>query len=271
MKSYEIGGRNRFLEMVDSITSHENHPKSKVTFLSLVDLTEIESIRAEAAARGERKPSYTAFVVKALALGLQEHPYANRRVCRSLWPPRWRPRLQHFKRIDVTVAIERQIPEAEMAAFVDVIRDADRLSIAAIQERLRELAESDVTTNRQWRDYSTLVTRYPAWLGALLVRLPLLFPNLWVKYRGGAAMVSSPGKYGVDVIFANWWAPLAVSFGMVKPRPVVIGDAVVPRPTFVLTVNFDVRVMAGAQAAMFGRRVVDILEAAPSNLVQGVG
>ena len=84
-------------------------------------------------------------------------------------------------------------------------------------------------------------------------------------------MVSSPGKYGVDVIFANWWAPLAVSFGMVKPRPVVIGDAVVPRPTFVLTVNFDVRVMAGAQAAMFGRRVVDILEAAPSNLVQGVG
>lgn len=262
MKSYEIEERNRFLEVVHSITQHENDPKPKVTFLSEVDLTEIETIRAQAVVRGEPKPSYTAFVVKALALALREHPYANRRVCRSLWPPLFGPRLQRFNQIDVTVAIERQVPKAEMAAFVDVIRNADQLSIAAINDKLRELAESDAETNLQWREYSTLVTRFPTWLAALLVRLPLYFPSLWVKYRGGAAMISSPGKYGVDTIFANWWSTINVSFGAVKKRPVVHQDVIVARTTFILTVNFDVRVMAGAQAAMFGRRVIDILEAA---------
>ena len=266
MKFYEIESRNRFLEVVDAITRSENKPKSKVTFLAEVDLTEIETLRAQAAARGETKPSYTAFVVKALALALREHPFANRRVCRSLWPPLFGIRLQRFNQIDVTVAIERQVPKAEMAAFVDVIRKADQLSIAAIQDKLRELAESDAETNPQWREYSTLVMRFPIWLATLLIRLPLYFPSLWVKYRGGAAMISSPGKYGVDVIFANWWAPLAVSFGMVKQRPVVHEDTIVARTTFILTVNFDVRVMAGAQAALFGRRFIDILEAASQEM-----
>ncbi len=271
MKPYEIQSRNRFLEAVDSITSHEINPKSKVTFLSLVDLTEVESIRAEVAALGHPKPSYTAFVVKALALALREHPYANRRVARSLWPPLLQPRLQQFNDIDVTVAVERKIEGAEMAAFVDVVRHADHMPIPEIQERLRELAESDAASNRQWREYSTLVTRFPRWLSGLLLRLPLYFPNLWVKYRGAAAMVSSPGKYGVDIIFANWWAPLAVSFGVVKKRPIVQDDEVLARQSFVITVNFDVRVMAGAQAAMFGRRFIDILERPREELTDHLG
>jgi pyruvate/2-oxoglutarate dehydrogenase complex dihydrolipoamide acyltransferase (E2) component len=266
MNPYEIEGKNKFLEAVDSITSHEIKPKSKVTFLSQVDLTEIEAIRADAAERGVAKPSYTAFIIKALALALRDHPYANRRVARGLWPLMLRPRLQKFNNIDVTVAIERQIEGAEMAAFVDIVRDADQLSIPVIQERLRELAESTLETNKQWREYSTLVNRFPTWFGGFLLRLPLYFPSFWVKYRGGAAMVSSPGKYGVDVIFANWWAPIAVSFGVVKKRPMVLDDKVVARQSFILTVNFDVRVMAGAQAAMFGRRFIDLLESAETEL-----
>ena len=266
MKPYEIEGRNRFLEAVDAITHYENKPKSKVTFLAEVDLTDIEAIRAQAAACGEAKPSYTSFVVKALALALREYPFANRRVCRSLWPPLFGIRLQRFNQIDVTVAIERQVPKAEMAAFVDVIRNADQLSIVEINDKLRALAESDAETNQQWRDYSTLVTRFPRWLAALLLRLPLYFPSLWVKYRGGAAMITSPGKYGVDIVFASWWAPIAVSFGMVKQRPVVHQGAIVARTTFIVTVNFDVRVMAGAQAAMFGRRFIDILDAASQEM-----
>ena len=57
MKFYEIESRNRFLEVVDAITRSENKPKSKVTFLAEVDLTEIETLRAQAAARGETRPS----------------------------------------------------------------------------------------------------------------------------------------------------------------------------------------------------------------------
>ncbi len=64
---------------------------------------------------------------------------------------------------------------------------------------------------------------------------------------------------GVDTVTANWWSPIGVSFGVVAPRPMVEGDALVIRPAFNLTLNFDVRIMAGAQAAKFFRRLLDIL------------
>ena len=81
-----------------------------------------------------------------------------------------------------------------------------------------------------------------------------------MKYRGGAVLVSSPAKYGVDAILGTWPHPVGISFGLVKPRPVVVEGAIVARPTFFLTLNFDRRVMAGAQAARFFKRIVDILE-----------
>src|SRR5206468_3362367 len=95
--------------------------------------------------------------------------------------------------------------------------------------------------------------------------------SLWVKWRGGAVLVSSPAKYGVDVVVGSWSHPLGVSFGLVKPRPVVRDGAVVARTTFTLTLNFDRRVMAGAQAARFFRRVVERLERAETELAPYAG
>lgn len=256
---YVIEPRNPYFEVAASIIGHEIDPQSKVSFFSQVDLTEIENIRSAHAARGLPRPSYTTFVTKAVALALHEFPYANRRVVKSIFSPFVSPRLQRFTQVDVTVAIERRIPSAEMAAFVDVIRNVDSMPLEELSARLRELGDATVENNKQWRDFSSLVTRVPSRIAALLVRMPLFFPSMWVKYRGGAAMVSAPGKYGVDTVSANWWAPIGVSFGVVALRPVVHDGVLVPRPTFNLTLNFDVRVMAGAQAANFCRRVLDVL------------
>lgn len=262
MSRFDIEPRNPYFEVVTSIIHHEIQPKSKATFISQVDLSDIAGIRERYAALGLTRPSYTAFVAKAVALALRDHPYANRRVCHGLWPLLLRPRLQRFSHADICVAVERKVPRAEMVAFVDVIRDVDQMSLDDITARLHTLAESDTETNRQWRDYSRLVTSLPSWLAALLVRLPLYFPSLWVKYRGGAVMVSAPGKYGVDTVFANWWAPIGVSFGLVAERPVVRDHAIVAAPTFNLILNFDVRIMAGAQAAHFCRRIIHVLDQA---------
>jgi hypothetical protein len=150
--------------------------------------------------------------------------------------------------------------------FVDIIHDADRLSLEAITGELRALATCDVTSNKQWREFSTIITRLPCWLAALLVRLPCFFPGLWVKYRGGAVMISSPAKYGVDALAGSWTHSLGVSFGLVKPRPLVRGSGVVARPTFTLTFNFDRRVVSRADAARFFRRVVDLLEHAEASM-----
>jgi pyruvate/2-oxoglutarate dehydrogenase complex dihydrolipoamide acyltransferase (E2) component len=263
-RAFQIEPKNKFFEATRRIVEYEMRPGNTVSFTAEVDLTEIERVRTLAC--GSRKPSYTSFVVKAVALALKDFPYANRRVCRRVWPPLVGPRLQRFLHQDVAVAIERDIPGAESTAFIDIIRDADRGELCEISERLHELAICDVTTNKQWREFSGVITGMPSWLSSLLIRLPCYSPGLWIKWRGGAVLISSPAKYGVDVVVGTWSHPLGVSFGLVKPRPVVRGGQVVACTTFVLTMNFDRRVMAGAQSARFFRRIVERLERAESEM-----
>jgi pyruvate/2-oxoglutarate dehydrogenase complex dihydrolipoamide acyltransferase (E2) component len=262
--SYEFEPKNKFFEAIRAIAEYEIRPANAVTFLSDVDLTDVERVRAQRT--GGRAPSYTAFVVKAVALALRDFPYANRRVCRRPWLPFSGPRLQRFHHSDVAVACERDIPGAESIAFLDILRDADQLSLIEITEALHNLTVCDVSTNKQWREFSTLVRRLPSWLSTLLIRLPCRVPSLWDKYRGGAVLVSSPAKYGVDVIAGTWTHPLGVSFGVVKLRPVVRGEMIVACSTFTLTLSFDRRVMAGAQAARFFKRIVELLEHAKTEM-----
>lgn len=263
--AYVIEPKNKFFEATRNIVEYEIRPGNTVSFAAEVDLTEVENIRAAAAAVAGEKPSYTAFVVKAVALALKDFPYANRRVHRRLFPIPG-ARLQKFGRCDVAVAVERDFPGSESTAFIDIVRDADRPSLAEITRSLHELATCDASTNKQWREFSGVITRLPVWLSTFLIRLPCFVPALWVKWRGGAVLISSPAKYGVDVVIGSWSHPVGVSFGLVKPRPVVVDGAVVARTTFTLTLNFDRRVMAGAQSARFFRRITERLERAGSEL-----
>jgi hypothetical protein len=257
----------RFFRANRSIVEYEIRPGNTVTFLHEVDLTEVERIRERVKATGTEAPSYTAFVVKAVALALREFPYANRRIWGWRWIPFLGTRLQQFHTVDVAVACERNVPGAPVATFIDIIRNADTLSLAEITTWLRNLNTCDITNNKQWRSFSTIIRRLPHFLSTLLIRLPCFFPSLWEKYRGGAALISSPAKYGIDIVAATWSSPLGVSFGLVKPRPVVREDGqIVARRTFWFTLNFDRRVMAGAQSARFCKRILDVLEHAESEM-----
>ena len=265
MSAYTVEPRNPYFCAIASMCANELRPRNTVTFMSEVDLLEVERLRARAFLAKRRKPSYTALVVKAVTLALADFPYANRRVFRR---PFGLLRIQAFDGIDATVACERDVPGAPMATFVDVIRDVNTMDLPEITERLHRLATCDTRTNRQWREFSGIVTRLPSFLTALALQLPVWFPSLWAKYRGGPLLVSAPAKYGVDVVGATWPWPLGVSFGLVRERPVVKAGALAACPTFTLTLNWDRRVMAGAQAARFFKRIVDILERAETELAQ---
>ncbi|MEX2215245.1 MAG: 2-oxo acid dehydrogenase subunit E2 [Phycisphaeraceae bacterium] len=263
--SFEIEPNNRFFQANRSIIEHEIKPAHTVTFVSEVDMSQIEAVRKS---MGDRKPSYTAFMVKALARALKEFPYANRRVIRRWWLPFLGPRLQKFHHIDVAVAVERDIPGAEGVAFVDIIRKADERPIADVQRALKELSTCDETNNEQWRSFSGLIRKAPSWLAALLLRLPQWSGRLWEKYRGGAALISSPAKYGVDSVLTTWSWPLGLSFGLVKERPIAVNGEVVARKTCFVTMNFDRRVMAGAQGARFFAFLIEQLRDASTTLAE---
>lgn len=252
---YMLEPHNRWVEAMAGICAFEIRPGNTVTLASEVDLTEVGSLRGTMTP----KPSYTAFVVKSLALTLRHMPHANRRLCRSPWWPFAR-RMQRFDSCDVLVNGERHVEGAESVTFADICHDADKKSVKEINAWLRQLAVADESNNAQWRTFSKLIRRCPAWLAKYLIRLPCYFPSLWPKYRGGAAQISSPAKYGVDYMIGSWNAPLGVSFGLVKERPVVKNGQVVPCLTTILSLNFDRRVMAGAPAARFLRHWIDLLE-----------
>jgi pyruvate/2-oxoglutarate dehydrogenase complex dihydrolipoamide acyltransferase (E2) component len=256
---------NRFFQVFRKIPEFELRPGPTVTFISEVDLSEVDQLRQEAKAQ---KPSYTAFVVRALALALREFPYANQRISRRVWLPLARAKLQMFDHCDIAVAAERDIPAVESAAFVDIIRDANEKSLSEITIWLSDLSRSDTQTNEQWRQFSGIIKGFPLWLALLLVRLPYFVPDLWDRYRGAAALVTSPAKYGVDTVAACWSWPVGVSFGLVKDRPLVKDGEIKACPTFNLTCNFDRRIMAGAQAGRFFAAIVKNLEAARSMLAE---
>ena len=77
---FQIEPRNKYFEATRAIVEYEIRPGNTVSFMTEVDLTGVELQRSHVTA--ERRPSYTAFVVKAVALALRDFPYANRRVCR---------------------------------------------------------------------------------------------------------------------------------------------------------------------------------------------
>ncbi|NMG30297.1 2-oxo acid dehydrogenase subunit E2 [Aromatoleum evansii] len=258
----------KFSDANVAIVEYEAKRIVGVNFFAEIDLTEIESIRTRTRAiPGRRATPYTAFVVKATAMALADFPYANARLF-----PRF-PQLLlgtstvRFSRCDMAVAVERSEPGMEGTAFCDILRSANEQSLDEISDWLQILSTATPENNKQWNEFSNAIRRLPRWLSALAIRLPCFFPSLWVKYRGGAAVVSSPAKYGVDAIGATWVWPVGVSFGLVKQRAVVRDSQIVACPTFILTLSFDRRMIAGAQAARFFRRIVDILEGAEDMLL----
>jgi hypothetical protein len=174
--------------------------------------------------------------------------------------------MQQFTTCDIAIACERSIEGIEVATFIDIIRNVEDLSLFQITEWLRNLSCSDETTNSQWNSYYNAICSLPTWLSTFIICLPIRFPRLWSKWRGGAALISSPAKYGVDSLAGSWMHPLGVTFGKVRPRPFVRDGQIVIASSFTFSMNFDRRVMAGAQSARFFQRIVTILENASKEL-----
>ena len=257
---------NRIYEVVRSIVEYEIYPANTVSFFNQVDLTAAERLRGARKAAGLPHPSYTALVVKAAALTLKAFPQANGRVLDRSFNPFAGTRLQQFSHCDIAVQAEMNLPDTEVATFADVLRDADQVSFEAMGRWLRELANPEESGNRQWAEFHRLVTWAPRWLARWALRAPLFSPALWERYRGGALLVNSPARHGVDMLASAWTWPITVSFGLVKERPMVVDGEVVARRCFTLIMNFDRRLMAGAQAARFFKHLTDLIERADETL-----
>jgi hypothetical protein len=204
MSEFSVLPRNRFFETLSGMNV-ENRGNDKVALLSEIDMSQCLKLRSQAPAgpSDEVKLSYTALVTRAIALTLREHPYANRMTLE--WP--FFRRVIQLEKIHITVAVERDEPGAEQAVYAGTLRDTDTLRLPELTRELQQLARAGAPYGERWQLLLRIVKTL-APLARALLKAPRLWPGLWVQHRGGSVMVSSPAKYGVDMLVGHWPWPI---------------------------------------------------------------
>jgi pyruvate/2-oxoglutarate dehydrogenase complex dihydrolipoamide acyltransferase (E2) component len=232
--------------------------RNHLHFLNELDATGMDRWRRAAGAAGQTRPSYTAFVIKAAAIALREHPHLNRMI-------RERPfstRLVPLDNVTATVAVEGVVGHVDMV-FAPMLREPDERALADLTDQLRLFATTEPAEVPEFRRFVALA-KWARWVPSLvgaLLRLPSRSRRLWTAFRGGAFAVTSPAKYGgCDAVLPPWPWPLTFSFGHVRVRPWVADGRVVARKTMRLTLTSDRRLANGAPLARFAERVRQLLE-----------
>jgi pyruvate dehydrogenase E2 component (dihydrolipoamide acetyltransferase) len=193
-----------------------------------VDATRLDGWREHVRRReGHEGVTHTDLLVRLVAAALREHPRVN---------ASWRDSAI-VSNLDVNVGIA---VAADDGLIVPVVHGADRLELAQIAER-----RADVVTRARERK---------------------LQPQ---DVQGGTFTISNLGMFGVDAFLAIVNAPQAaiLSVGRIAQRAVVVDGNVVARPTLVLGLSFDHRVVDGAAGARFLDTLASLVEE-PAGLVR---
>ncbi len=205
-----------------------------VTHFDRADITDLDAVirrNLEAAKARGVTLTLTAFILKAAALALGEHPTFNA----SLDAAAGQLVVKRYVHLGVAVATERGL-------IVPVLRDVDRKSVLDVARELGALAQR--------------VREGKATLDDL---------------RGGTFTVTNVGALGgtgaIPIINYPEVAILGVARG--RPEAVVRDGHVVPRLLLPVSLTFDHRVADGADGARFASAIVRRLER-PDELLLGL-
>jgi pyruvate dehydrogenase E2 component (dihydrolipoamide acetyltransferase) len=168
----------------------------------------------------ETQASYTDILVKAVAEVLKEHSIINSTLDGE--------QIKVYEDINVGVAVA-----TEKGLIVPVVHNADRLSLKEISSVVKSLVEKAREGKLTKEDLT-----------------------------GGTFTVTNLGMYGVDffIPIINPPETAILGVGRVAEKPVVVDKTVVVKPVMNLSLAYDHRVVDGAPAAQFLKRVKQLLE-----------
>ena len=196
--------------------------------VNTVDMSGCIELRKRLKAEGS-KATYNDMVIAAAARTLTEFPDMQ-----SLWTSQG-----VVRRAGVHIGFA--CAPADNTLYVPVIRDADRLDLAQIAERSRDLA--------------------------LRAKNGRLRP---ADYVGGVFTVSNLGSYDAEIFIPiiNPGEGSILAVGAVMDKPCAVDGAVVVRPLMNMTLSSDHRTIDGVLGAKFCRRLKALLES-PAALCKG--
>jgi pyruvate dehydrogenase E2 component (dihydrolipoamide acetyltransferase) len=197
----------------------------QVTQFDRADITEVETFRKGSSHRVEEaggKLTLTAVMVKVAAAILQGFPRFNA----SLDPSGEEIILKKYVNIGVAVDTERGL-------LVPVIHGADGKSLLRIAVELTELAEKARARKAALEDLS-----------------------------GASFTITNLGGLGTTYFspIVNWPETAILGVGRARHEPVYADGELRPRLILPLSISYDHRVIDGADAARFLRRVAEALE-----------
>jgi pyruvate dehydrogenase E2 component (dihydrolipoamide acetyltransferase) len=195
-----------------------------VTLTLEVDMSEATTLRQQLIGEWEKsqgvRVTYGDLIVKAVTKALLEHPRLNATIRGD----------QIVEQSEVHMGVAVALDDG---LVVPVIRNVERKSLLDISRETRDLAER-ARANR---------------VGV-------------AEISGGTFTITNLGTYGIDsftpIINPPECAILGV--GKITQKPVARDGQVVIRPMMWLSLTFDHRVVDGAPAAQFLKRVQDVLE-----------
>jgi pyruvate dehydrogenase E2 component (dihydrolipoamide acetyltransferase) len=192
-----------------------------VTQHDQADITDLEAFRREQDVNGP-KLTVTAFAIKAAASALKQFPQFN---C-SIDQAAGQLILKRYYHVGVAVDTERGL-------LVPVLRNVDQKSVRELAQELADLAER-----------------------ARQKKLPV------EQMRGGTFTITNLGGIGGTGFSPIVNYPEVAILGLSRARlqPVVRNNEIVPRLVLPLSLSYDHRVIDGADAARFARRIAEMLE-----------
>lgn len=181
-----------------------------------------QQLQPEFARLGVARLPWDALLAKAAGLALAEHPAVARQ-----WVAGEGLRAPTGHHVGIAVALE---PEG---LVVPVLRDADTRPLRALAADLLAMAER--------------------------ARAGRLLPD---EMAGGAFTITNLGAYRIDGFtpIVNPPETAILGVGRIADKPAVIGGQLAVRTQCTLSLSFDHRVVDGAPAAAFLRRLAELLE-----------
>lgn len=187
---------------------------ASLTTFNEIDMSKLMQLR------DRRTAGITAFFVRAAIGALKEFPVLNAEVRSD------EVVLKQYFDIGIAVA-------ADEGLVVPVIRDADRLSISALDTAIRELAQRSKEKTLSLEDL-----------------------------RGGTFTITNGGVFGSLLSTPILNAPQVGILGLheIKKRPTAVDGNVEVRPMMYVALTYDHRLVDGREAVQFLVRVKDLIE-----------
>ncbi len=204
---------------------------ARVTHGDEADVTDLEAFRKEhgsvMADKGV-KLTITAFVVKAVAGALRQHPQFNASFDEAAGE------IIYKDYVHVGIAVD-----SPKGLMVPVVRDADRKGLMTISKEMRELAD-------RAREFKLDIS----------------------EMRGGTFTVTNVGSLGGTFAtpMVNYPEVAILGMGKLEEKPVVRNGQIVIRKMLPMFLSYDHRIIDGADGARFTKTVLGFLEN-PLNLL----